>query len=225
MKRRIEFTLNEAQLSQLIKKMVREAKDEMEDEMSMKMDFKDRGGYFDIMGAAKKVSKLFGEMIAPEMDDDELSDLSRMASRINIDRVVDELENSVDEELSDREEKASEKIEDIIGVVSESYLFEGKFDRIKSIIARANIFGGVGLLGVAGLAFISQIPGHVDFEFLDNVYDIVQSFGCSRYCGPFAFYIAVLGVIMYFKGRASKDYLEDEKASRRRGGMDERYFY
>jgi hypothetical protein len=225
MKRRIEFTLNEAQLSQLIKKMVREAKDEMEDEMSMKMDFKDRGGNFDIMGAAKKVSKLFGEMIAPEMDDEELSDLSRMASRINIDRVVDKLENSVDEELSDREEKASEKIEDIIGVVSESYLFEGKFDRIKSIIARANIFGGVGLLGVAGLAFISQIPGHVDFEFLDNVYDIVQSSGCSRYCGPFAFYIAVLGVIMYFKGRASKDYLEDEKASRRRGGMDERYFY
>jgi hypothetical protein len=224
MKRRIEFTLNEAQLSQLIKKMVREAKDEMEDEMSMKMDFKDRGGYFDIMGAAKEVSKLFGEMIAPEMDDDELSDLSRMASRINIDRVVDELENSVDEELSDREEKASEKIEDIIGVVSESYLFEGKFDRIKSIIARANIFGGVGLLGVAGLAFISQIPGHVDFKFLDMVYDIVQSSGCSRHCGPFAFYIAVLGVIMYFKGRASKDFLKDKKASRR-GGMDERYFY
>jgi hypothetical protein len=224
MKRRIEFTLNEAQLSQLIKKMVREAKDEMEDEMSMKMDFKDRGGNFDIMGAAKKVSKLFGEMIAPEMDDEELSDLSRMASRINIDRVVDKLENSVDEELSDREEKASEKIEDIIGVVSESYLFEGKFDRIKSIIARANIFGGVGLLGVAGLAFISQIPGHVDFKFLDMVYDIVQSSGCSRYCGPFAFYIAVLGVIMYFKGISSKDFLKDKKASRR-GGMDERYFY
>lgn len=225
MKRRIEFTLNEAQLSQLIKKMVREAKDEMEDEMSMKMDFKDRGGYFDIMGAAKKVSKLFGEMIAPEMDDDELSDLSRMASRINIDRVVDELENSVDEELSDREEKASEKIEDIIGVVSESYLFEGKFDRIKSIIARANIFGGVGLLGVAGLAFISQIPGHVDFKFLDMVYDIVQSSGCSRHCGPFAFYIAVLGVIMYFKGRASKDYLESKRSSGRKNGMDERYYY
>ena len=225
MKRRIEFTLNEAQLSQLIKKMVREAKDEMEDEMSMKMDFKDRGGYFDIMGAAKEVSKLFGEMIAPEMDDDELSDLSRMASRINIDRVVDELENSVDEELSDREEKASEKIEDIIGVVSESYLFEGKFDRIKSIIARANIFGGVGLLGVAGLAFISQIPGHVDFKFLDMVYDIVQSSGCSRHCGPFAFYIAVLGVIMYFKGRASKDYLESKRSSGRKNGMDERYFY
>ena len=225
MKRRIEFTLNEAQLSQLIKKMVREAKDEMEDEMSMKMDFKDRGGYFDIMGAAKEVSKLFGEMIAPEMDDDELSDLSRMASRINIDRVVGELENSVDEELSDREEKASEKIEDIIGVVSESYLFEGKFDRIKSIIARANIFGGVGLLGVAGLAFISQIPGHVDFKFLDMVYDIVQSSGCSRHCGPFAFYIAVLGVIMYFKGRASKDYLESKRSSGRKNGMDERYFY
>ncbi len=225
MKRRIEFTLNEAQLSQLIKKMVREAKDEMEDEMSMKMDFEDKGGYFDIMGAAKKVSKLFGEMIAPEMDDDELSDLSRMASRINIDRVVGELENSVDEELSDREEKASEKIEDIIGVVSESYLFEGKFDRIKSIIARANIFGGVGLLGVAGLAFISQIPGHVDFKFLDMVYDIVQSSGCSRHCGPFAFYIAVLGVIMYFKGRASKDYLESKRSSGRKNGMDERYFY
>ena len=225
MKRRIEFTLNESQLSQLIKKMVREAKDEMEDEMSMKMDFKDRGGYFDIMGAAKEVSKLFGEMIAPEMDDDELSDLSRMASRINIDRVVGELENSVDEELSDREEKASEKIEDIIGVVSESYLFEGKFDRIKSIIARANIFGGVGLLGVAGLAFISQIPGHVDFKFLDMVYDIVQSSGCSRHCGPFAFYIAVLGVIMYFKGRASKDYLESKRSSGRKNGMDERYFY
>jgi hypothetical protein len=225
MKRRIEFTLNEAQLSQLIKKMVREAKDEMEDEMSIKMDFEDKGGYFDIMGAAKKVSKLFGEMIAPEMDDDELSDLSRMASRINIDRVVGELENSVDEELSDREEKASEKIEDIIGVVSESYLFEGKFDRIKSIIARANIFGGVGLLGVAGLAFISQIPGHVDFKFLDMVYDIVQSSGCSRHCGPFAFYIAVLGVIMYFKGRASKDYLESKRSSGRKNGMDERYFY
>ena len=28
-----------------------------------------------------------------------------------------------------------------------SFLNEGKFDRIKSIIARANIFGGLGVIG------------------------------------------------------------------------------
>jgi len=213
MKRRIEFTLNEAQLSRLIKKMVREAEEEMEDDMPI---IKKRRNKFDIEGAAKEVSRLFAKTTAKDLDKDEIEDLTRMARKLDVAEIIDNLKDSQNDELDTKEEKASEKIEDMLGELSESYLFEGKFDRIKSILSRVAIFGGLSLLGTGGLAFVSQIPGHVDFDFLDRVYDIVQSFGCSRYCGPYSFYIAVLGVLMYFKGRATKDAIED---------IDENYYY
>ncbi len=202
--------LTESELTRLIKTIVEDTKEKMD----MDFEMPDRGG-FDVMSAVSKASKMFEREFAEELSDREMKKLERLADNIDVDRVMSKLERSQGEDLNDREEKVSDKIEDIITQVSESYLTEGKFDRIKSILARAGIFGGLGLMTVAGLAFVSQIPGHVDFDYLDRVYDMVQSLGCSRYCGPYAFYIAVLGVVMYFKGRAVRDLSRENLRSKR----------
>ena len=120
---------------------------------------------------------------------------------------------------------ASDKIEDLLSEgLYESYLTEDKFDRIKSIIARVNMFGGLSILGLGGLSFVSMIPGYVDFEFLLKVHEMVETTGCSKYCGPLSFFIACLGVAMFFHGMVRKDSMEPEKP-RRGGDLDERYYY
>jgi hypothetical protein len=213
--------LTESELTRLIKTIVEDTKEKMD----MDFEMPDRGG-FDVMSAVRKASKMFEREFAEELSDREMMKLERLADKIDVERVMSKLERSQGEDLDDREEKASDKIEDIIKQVSESYLTEGKFDRIKSILARAGIFGGLGLMTVSGLAFVSQIPGHVDFEYLDRVYEMVQSLGCSRYCGPYAFYIAVLGVIMFFAGRAERDLSRDEKIRTKRSmdDLEEGYY-
>ena len=175
----------------------------------------------------KKLLKIFERDFADNLDDETMSELERKTARINVDRAVSKLENSSEEELSNREEMASEKINDMLGDISESFLSEGKFDRIKSIIARANIFGGLGVIGAAGTAFVSMLPGYVDFEFLLRVHEMVETTGCSRYCGPLSFFIACLGVAMFFHGMVRKDNLDTEM-SRNKGRdeeMGESYYY
>ena len=221
--RRIEFKVNEQQLTRLIKQMVREAKDEME--MDIDLDMKRRGGRFDILAAVKNAAKIFEREFAVDMSDEDLEELEDASSRININRAIDKLENKSGDEGSSKEEMASDKIEDLLSEgLYESYLTEDKFDRIKSIIARANMFGGLAILGLGGLSFVSMIPGYVDFEFLLKVHEMVETTGCSRYCGPLSFFIACLGVAMFFHGMVRKDSMEPEKP-RRGGDLDERYYY
>ena len=182
---------------------------------------------FSIMDAVQKAAEIFERDFADNLDDETMSELERKTARINVDRAVSKLENSSEEELTSREEMASEKIDDMLGDISESFLSEGKFDRIKSIIARANIFGGLGVIGAAGTAFVSMLPGYVDFEFLLRVHEMVETTGCSRYCGPLSFFIACLGVAMFFHGMVRKDNL-DAEMSRNKGRdeeMGESYFY
>lgn len=221
--RRIEFKVNEQQLTRLIKQMVREAKDEME--MDIDLDMKRRGGRFDILAAVKNAAKIFEREFSVDMSDEDLEELEEASSRINIDRAINKLESKSGDEGSSKEEMASDKIEDLLGEgLYESYLTEDKFDRIKSIIARANMFGGLAILGLGGLSFVSMIPGYVDFEFLLKVHEMVETTGCSRYCGPLSFFIACLGVAMFFHGMVRKDSMEPEKP-RRGGDLDERYYY
>lgn len=221
--KRIEFTVNEQQLTRLIKQMVREAKDEME--VDIDLDMKRRGGRFDILAAVKKAAKIFEREFAVDMSDEDLEELEDASSKINIDRAINKLENKSGDEGSSKEEMASDKIEDLLSEgLYESYLTEDKFDRIKSIIARANMFGGLSILGLGGLSFVSMIPGYVDFQFLLKVHEMVETTGCSRYCGPLSFFIACLGVAMFFHGMVRKDSMEPEKP-RRGGDLDERYYY
>jgi len=222
--RRIEFTVNEQQLTKLIKQMVREAKDEME--MGIDLDMKRRGNRFDLKRAVAMAAEIFKRDFAVDMSDEDLEELKDASVDLDINRAIEKLENK-SEDVSPKGEDASDKIDDMLGDISESFLNEGKFDRIKSIIARANIFGGLGVIGTAGTAFVSMIPGYVDFEFLTKVHDMVESVGCSRYCGPLSFFVACLGVAMFFHGMSRKDYLDSEMA-RKRGGdeeVDESYYY
>jgi len=219
--RRIEFTVNEQQLTKLIEQMVREAKDEME--MDVKLDMKRRGNRFDLKRAVEMAAKLFEREFAQDMSDEDLEELEDASAKIDVERSIEKLE-SRSEDVSPKGEDASDKIDDMLGDISESFLNEGKFDRIKSIIARANIFGGLGVIGVAGTAFVSMIPGYIDFEFLTKVHDMVISTGCSRYCGPLSFFIACLGVAMFFHGMSRKHFLDSEM-SKKGDDIDETYYY
>ena len=215
--------LTESELTRLIKRIV---EDTERGAMEMERPMTRRKG-FSIMDAVQKAAEIFERDFADNLDDETMSELERKTARINVDRAVSKLENSSEEELSNREEMASEKINDMLGDISESFLSEGKFDRIKSIIARANIFGGLGVIGAAGTAFVSMLPGYVDFEFLLRVHEMVETTGCSRYCGPLSFFIACLGVAMFFHGMVRKDNL-DAEMSRNKGRdeeMGESYFY
>ena len=221
--RRIEFKVNEQQLTRLIKQMVREAKDEME--MDIDLDMKRRGGRFDILEAVKNAAKIFEREFAVDMSDKDLEELEDASSKININRAINKLESKSGDEGSSKEEMATDKIEDLLGEgLYESYLTEDNFDRVKSIIARANMFGGLAILGLGGLAFVSMISGYVDFKFLLRVHEMVESTGCSRYCGPLSFFIACLGVAMFFHGMVRKDSMEPEKP-RKGDDLDERYYY
>ena len=215
--------LTESELTRLIKRIV---EDTERGAMEMERPMTRRKG-FSIMDAVQKAAEIFERDFADNLDDETMSELERKTARINVDRAVSKLENSSEEELTSREEMASEKINDMLGDISESFLSEGKFDRIKSIIARANIFGGLGVIGAAGTAFVSMLPGYVDFEFLLRVHEMVETTGCSRYCGPLSFFIACLGVAMFFHGMVRKDNL-DAEMSRNKGRdeeMGESYFY
>jgi len=219
--RRIEFTVNEQQLTKLIKQMVREAKDEME--MDVKLDMKRRGNRFDLKRAVEMAAKLFEREFAQDMSDEDLEELEDASAKIDVERSIEKLE-SRSEDVSPKGEDASDKIDDMLGDISESFLNEGKFDRIKSIIARANIFGGLGVIGVAGTAFVSMIPGYIDFEFLTRVHEMVESIGCTRYCGPLSFFVACLGVAMFFHGMSRKHFLDSEM-SKKGDDIDETYYY
>jgi hypothetical protein len=215
--------LTESELTRLIKRIVEDT--EM-GAMEMERPMARRKG-FSIMDAVQKAAEIFERDFADNLDEETMSELESKTSRINVDRAISKLERNKEEELSGREEMASEKIDDMLGDISESFLSEGKFDRIKSIIARANIFGGLGIIGAAGTAFVSMLPGYVDFEFLLRVHEMVETTGCTRYCGPLSFFIACLGVAMFFHGMSRKDYL-DAEMSRNKGGdeeMGESYFY
>ena len=215
--------LTESELTRLIKRIV---EDTERGAMEMERPMTRRKG-FSIMDAVQKAAEIFERDFADNLDDETMSELERKTARINVDRAVSKLENSSEEELTSREEMASEKIDDMLGDISESFLSEGKFDRIKSIIARANIFGGLGVIGAAGTAFVSMLPGYVDFEFLLRVHEMVETTGCSRYCGPLSFFIACLGVAMFFHGMVRKDNL-DAEMSRNKGRdeeMGESYYY
>lgn len=216
--------LTESELTRLIKRIV---EDTERGAMEMERPMTRRKG-FSIMDAVQKAAEIFERDFADNLDDETMSELERKTARINVDRAVSKLERNSEDELSGREEMASEKIDDMLGDISESFLSEGKFDRIKSIIARANIFGGLGVIGAAGTAFVSMIPGYVDFEFLLRVHEMVETTGCSRYCGPLSFFIACLGVAMFFHGMVRKDNL-DAEMSRNKGRdeeeMGESYFY
>ena len=212
--------LTESELTRLIKRIV---EDTERGAMEMERPMTRRKG-FSIMDAVQKAAEIFERDFADNLDDETMSELERKTARINVDRAVSKLENSSEEELTSREEMASEKIDDMLGDISESFLSEGKFDRIKSIIARANIFGGLGVIGAAGTAFVSMLPGYVDFEFLLRVHEMVETTGCSRYCGPLSFFIACLGVAMFFHGMVRKDSMEPEKP-RKGDDLDERYYY
>ncbi len=216
--------LTESELTRLIKRIV---EDTEKGAMEMERPMTRRKG-FSIMDAVQKAAEIFERDFADNLDEETMSELESKTSRINLDRAISKLERNSEDELSGREEMASEKINDMLGDISESFLSEGKFDRIKSIIARANIFGGLGVIGAAGTAFVSMLPGYVDFEFLLRVHEMVETTGCSRYCGPLSFFIACLGVAMFFHGMSRKDYL-DAEMSRNKGGeeeeMGESYFY
>jgi hypothetical protein len=98
------------------------------------------------------------------------------------------------------------QMEDEESELNESYfLNEGIMDRVERFMARYGL-GLSGTLGISGfLAFLSEIPGWIDFDFLTKVHEIVEMTGLGNYAGPVSFLVFALGVIGAIWSLASKD--------------------
>jgi hypothetical protein len=98
------------------------------------------------------------------------------------------------------------QMEDEESELNESYfLNEGIMDRVERFMARYGL-GLSGTLGISGfLAFLSEIPGWIDFDFLTKVHEIVDMTGLGNYAGPVSFLVFALGVIGAIWSLASKD--------------------
>jgi hypothetical protein len=135
---------------------------------------------------AKEEAMEFFEELSPA----KLSTVKMKIRDLNLEPVVERIGQMEDEESE----------------LNESYfLNEGIMDRVERFMARYGL-GLSGTLGISGfLAFLSEIPGWIDFDFLTKVHEIVEMTGLGNYAGPVSFLVFALGVIGAIWSLASKD--------------------
>jgi hypothetical protein len=189
-----KIRLTESEFHTLIRRIVKETQEEM---MNQEMEEGFFGDMADkVRGFGNKFSKAvemakeeameFFEQLTPK----QLSTVKMKIQDLNLEPVV--------EKISQMEDEESE--------LNESYfLNEGIMDRVEKFMARYGL-GLSGTLGISGfLAFLSEIPGWIDSDFLTRVHEIVEMAGLGRYSGPVSFLVLALGVIGAVWSLASKD--------------------
>jgi hypothetical protein len=189
-----KIRLTESEFHTLIRRIVKETQEEM---MNQEMEEGFFGDMVDkVRGFGDKFSKAvemakeeameFFERLTPR----QLSTVKMKIQDLNLGPVVEKIEQMEDEESE----------------LNESYfLNEGIMDRVERFMARYGL-GLSGTLGIAGfLAFLSEIPGWIDFDFLTKIHEIVEMAGFGRNSGPLSFLIFALGVIGAIWSLASKD--------------------
>jgi hypothetical protein len=61
------------------------------------------------------------------------------------------------------------------------------------------------MLGGGFMAFVSEIPGYIDSEFLTAVNQMVEDkYGCGNFCGPLSVLVMILGIAMALGSRAMR---------------------
>ena len=188
-----KIRLTESEFHTLIRRIVKETQEEMMNQEMEEGFFGDMGDKIKGFGAkfaeavemAKEEAMEFFEQLTPR----QLSTVKMKIQDLDLGPAVEKIERMEDEESE----------------LNESYfLNEGIMDRVEKFMARYGL-GLSGTLGISGfLAFLSEIPGWIDFDFLYRVHQIVETVGLGRFSGPVSFLVFALGVIGAIWSLASK---------------------
>ena len=188
-----KIRLTESEFHTLIRRIVKETQEEM---MNQEME---EGFFGDIGDKIIGFGEKFAEAV--EMAKEEAMEFFEKLSPAQLSTVKMKIR---DLDLGPAVEKI-ERMEDEESELNESYfLNEGIMDRVEKFMARYGL-GLSGTLGISGfLAFLSEIPGWIDFDFLYRVHEIVETVGLGRFSGPVSFLVFALGVIGAIWSLASK---------------------
>jgi hypothetical protein len=203
--RRIRLT--ESELTNLIRRIVEDTEnvDNMGMEPMMDEPKREGKGMSWIMSAAREVADMFKSEVLPNLSDEEVKGLERMASRFDAKDALRNLKMYVNtEEGEEALSKAEEMMDDSL-VMTEGVLTEGISNRVIKALSRLGVFAGLGMLGGGFMAFVSEIPGYIDSEFLTAVNQMVEDkYGCGNFCGPLSVLVMILGIAMALGSRAMR---------------------
>jgi hypothetical protein len=189
-----KIRLTESEFHTFIRRIVKETQEEMMNQEMEEGFFGDMAdkvrGFGDKFAKAVEMAKEEAMEFFEELSPAKLSTVKMKIRDLNLEPVVERIGQMEDEESE----------------LNESYfLNEGIMDRVERFMARYGL-GLSGTLGISGfLAFLSEIPGWIDFDFLTKVHEIVEMTGLGNYAGPVSFLVFALGVIGAIWSLASKD--------------------
>jgi hypothetical protein len=189
-----KIRLTESEFHTLIRRIVKETQEEMMNQEMEEGFFGDMAdkvrGFGDKFAKAVEMAKEEAMEFFEQLSPAKLSTVKMKIRDLNLEPVVERIGQMEDEESE----------------LNESYfLNEGIMDRVERFMARYGL-GLSGTLGISGfLAFLSEIPGWIDFDFLTKVHEIVEMTGLGNYAGPVSFLVFALGVIGAIWSLASKD--------------------
>jgi len=190
MKKR-QILLSEAEFFNLIKRIVKEAKEEEMDmdmgddstingfrrqpDMDIDMDMEGSENEISKTEAIDLIAKFFKQEVLPELSPAEKNNIKRKLgeSRVNRRSIREDDEMSKDDRRSDFREKL--------------------------MMRGGGLMTGAGILGVIGRSM-----GWSEFETTSKIYEFIEQFGAGEYSGPITVAMIVAGLTMAFKGRADK---------------------
>lgn len=192
-----KIRLTESEFHTLIRRIVKETQEDM---MNQEME---EGFFGDMVDKVKGLGEKFANAV--EMAKEEAMEFFENLSPRQLSTVKMKIK---DLDLGPVVDKV-QQIEDEESELNESYfLNEGIMDRVERFMARYGL-GLSGTMGVAGLlAFLSEIPGWIDFDFLTRVHEIVEMSGLGRYSGPVSFLVFALGIVGAIWSLASRHHQE-----------------
>lgn len=186
-----KIRLTESEFHSLVRRLVREAQDEM---MSDEMSFEDEDGSEEF---SYKDEEDFGQDGENTKEDDVAALADYFATNVlpelrprDLDRLEDAAEDlDPDTILSESEEEYSPE------------------DRRKDMRKGKMYQAGAAAAGIpAALGFVAQIPGYVDFpNTLLKAHELFEQLGLGNYTGPVMFGMVVAAVVAALKGTMLKD--------------------
>lgn len=175
MKRKIRLT--EAQFHNMIRRIVKETKNQYDEELIEDEDFME---YEETQtkkmthdDAVKKIAEFLQSEVLSELSPREISMLKQKLPKpeSNMGSM-----NEEDEEMDDLESRRSSR-------------------REKGLMR-----GGLGMAGASAVALLGEFMGYSEFELTNMLHDINHMAGLGKYTGPVGFGLIALGLAAALKG-------------------------
>jgi hypothetical protein len=177
-----KIRLTESEFHSLIKRMVMEVQEEMNNTPEMEESF--LGGMGDkLKDAAQQVASFFKNEVLSDMDEEDIAELKDKVEDVNIERELNKVER--------RDER----------MVAEGYITEGIGDKVRGFLESLGIYGGVGTSVMGLLGFIANVTGWSQTDMMARAHEIVQSVGLT---GPVSVLVIVAGLVMALGSSVSK---------------------